>query len=167
MSKFFKEQGKDKKQKESQLREQLDKLNSQKSNIQSHFMEEKISVEEYRELKMNLDDKLFQVQSQLEDIGNEIDPVNEYLTQYVPLLQDLLEFYKKSDGQTKKRILSCIFNEKIYFEENRDAAISYSTPINVLLNASKVLGGLKKEKEVKNDLLSTLAPPSGLEPETL
>ena len=91
----------------------------------------------------------------------------EYLTQYVPLLQDLLEFYKKSDGQTKKRILSCIFNEKIYFEENRDAAISYSTPINVLLNASKVLGGLKKEKEVKNDLLSTLAPPSGLEPETL
>lgn len=167
LSKFFREQGKEKKQKESQLREQLDKLNSQKSKIQSHFMEEKISVEEYRELKMNLDDKVFQVQSQLEDVVNEIDPVNEYLTQYVPLLQGLLEFYKKSDGQTKKRILSCIFSEKIYFEENRDAAISYSTPISVLLNASKDLGGLEKEKEVKNDLLSTLAPPSGLEPETL
>ena len=72
--------------------------------------------------------------------------------------RNLLEFYQNSDGKTKKRILSCIFSEKIHFDENRDAAISYSTPISILLNASKVLGGLKKEKEVKNDLLSTFAP---------
>ncbi|NBX88365.1 MAG: hypothetical protein EBQ97_07615 [Bacteroidetes bacterium] len=74
------------------------------------------------------------------------------------MLENLLDFYRSSDGKTKKRILSCIFSEKIHFDENRDAAISYSTPISILLNASKVLGGLKKEKEVKNDLLSTLAP---------
>jgi hypothetical protein len=35
------------------------------------------------------------------------------------------------------------------------------------MNASKVLSSGKKEKEVKIDLLPTLAPPSGLEPETL
>jgi len=101
---------------------------------------------------------LYQVQLQLEELTEKIDPITEYLSSYVPMLENLLDFYRSSDGKTKKRILSCIFSEKIHFDENRDAAISYSTPISVLLNASKVLGRFKKEKEVNIDLLSTLAP---------
>ncbi len=50
------------------------------------------------------------------------------------------------------------YYEKIYFEENKDAAISLHEPIRVLMNASKVLSSGKKEKEVKIDLLPTLAP---------
>jgi len=41
----------------------------------------------------------------------------------------------------------------------KDAAISFHKPIEVLLNASKVLQRSKKEKEVKKDLLPNLAPP--------
>ncbi len=48
-----------------------------------------------------------------------------------------------------------------------DATINFNLPVRVLLNASKTLVKGKKEKEVKNDLLSCVAPPSGLEPETL
>jgi hypothetical protein len=159
-------EGQERKARESQLKKQIEKLKEQKSALQTHFMEEKITVEEYRELKLAHDDKLFQVQLQLEELTEKIDPITEYLRSYVPMLENLLDFYRSSDGKTKKRILSCIFSEKIHFDENRDAAISYSTPISVLLNASKVLGRLKKEKEVKNDLLSTLAPLTGLEPAT-
>ena len=65
---------------------------------------------------------------------------------------------QKSDGKTKNKILSCIFSEKIYFEENKDAAISLHEPIRVLMNASKVLSSGKKEKEVKIDLLPCFAP---------
>jgi hypothetical protein len=121
-------------------------------------MNDKISVEEYREFKMNLDNEVFQINEELKDIREKIAPIKEYLNNFVPMLDNLLEFYRGSNGKTKKRILSCIFLEKISFSENRDAAISYSTPISVLLNASKVLVGLKKEKEVKNDLLSIMAP---------
>ena len=74
------------------------------------------------------------------------------------MMENLLEFYQNSDGKTKKKILSCIFSEKIHFDENKVAAISFQKPIEVLLNASKVLQGSKKEKEVKIDLLPTLAP---------
>ena len=49
----------------------------------------------------------------------------------------------------------------------KDATINFYLPARVLLNASKTLVKGKKEKEVKNDLLSCVAPPSGLEPETL
>ncbi|MFN5384081.1 MAG: hypothetical protein ACK5CZ_05265, partial [Bacteroidota bacterium] len=158
LSRLFVLEGQERKARESQLKKQIDKLKEQKSALQTHFMEEKITVEEYRELKLAHDDKLYQVQLQLEELTEKIDPITEYLSSYVPMLENLLDFYRSSDGKTKKRILSCIFSEKIHFDENRDAAISYSTPISVLLNASKVLGRLKKEKEVNIDLLSTLAP---------
>jgi len=158
LSRLFVLEGQERKARENILKAQIEKLKSQKSVLQTHFMEEKITVEEYRELKMAQDDKLYQIQIQLDELTEKIDPISEYLSSYVPMLENLLDFYRSSDGKTKKRILSCIFSEKIHFDENRDAAISYSTPISILLNASKVLGGLKKEKEVKNDLLSTLAP---------
>ena len=40
----------------------------------------------------------------------------------------------------------------------------FTTPINVLINASKVCRGTKNKKEVENDLLCILAPQVGLEP---
>jgi hypothetical protein len=61
--------------------------------------------------------------------------------------------------KTKNKILSCILSEKITFDENKDAAISFVTPIQILLNASKGFKRGKKEKEIKNDLLSYMAPP--------
>lgn len=83
------------------------------------------------------------------------------------MLENILDYYQKSDGKTKNKILSCILSEIISFDENKDATINFVTHVSILLNASKVLKRGKKEKEVRNDLLSSFAPPSGLEPETL
>ena len=69
-----------------------------------------------------------------------------------------MDYYQKADGKTKNNILSCILSEKITFDENKDAAISFVTPIQILLNASKGFKRGKKEKEIKNDLLSYWAP---------
>jgi hypothetical protein len=79
---------------------------------------------------------------------------------FCPVLSEL-------DGRNKKQILSCIFSEKVHFENGKAAAPKYTPPIEVLINARGVLEGSKNKKEVYKDLLCTLAPPSGLEPETL
>ena len=44
--------------------------------------------------------------------------------------------------------------------------LELTSPINVLINASKVLKNQDKKKEVENDLLSCLALQVGLEPTT-
>ena len=49
------------------------------------------------------------------------------------------------------------------YENGKAATPKYTPPIEVLINASKVLRSGKKEKEVKLDLLPTLAPSSELE----
>jgi len=69
-----------------------------------------------------------------------------------------LLFHRKSDGKTKKKILSCIFSEKVVLEKGRVATTPFSIPVQVLINTSKVLEGSKNKKEVENDLLSISAP---------
>ena len=83
------------------------------------------------------------------------------------MLQDLVGFFKSVDGKTKNKILGCIFLEKLHFEEKKVATPKFTTPIELLLNASKVLQNGKNKKEVNNDLFLQLAPPLGLEPRTL
>ena len=52
-------------------------------------------------------------------------------------------------------------------EEKKVATPKFTTPIELLLNASKVLQNCRNKKEVKNDLFLQLAPSLGLEPRTL
>ena len=77
------------------------------------------------------------------------------------MLEDLVGFYKSFDGNTKRKILGCIFSEKLHFEEKKVATPKFTTPIELLLNASKVLQSCKNKKEFKNDLFFQFAPPLG------
>ena len=60
---------------------------------------------------------------------------------------------------SKKKILECIFYEKFENLNLRVATTPFTPEIVSILNASKVLGKFKNKKEVKNDLLSIMAPP--------
>jgi hypothetical protein len=73
------------------------------------------------------------------------------------MLENLMSYYRKSDGNTKKKRLSCIFSKKIVLEKSKVATYEFTTPIQVLLNASKVCRGTKKRQEVETDLLSCMA----------
>jgi hypothetical protein len=100
-------------------------------------------------MKQMIDTKVYEIKSNLTDLEDQVAPLKEYLQNHVLMLADLLSFYKKSDGSTKNRILSCILAEKIHFEKNKDAAITFTTPINVLLSAGKSLVRGKKKKRSK------------------
>jgi len=83
------------------------------------------------------------------------------------MLENLVEFYRKADGKTKKKILGCIFSEKLIFEKSKSCNQPFSKPVSILLLIVKELQGSKKKKEVEIDLQSIMAPLSRLERETL
>ena len=140
------------------IKSDIEKKTAQRNNVQELLRDGKLTIEEYRELKNPIDSDLFRLERELSILNEETTPFKDYIRNHVPMMENLLEFYQNSDGKTKKKILSCIFSEKIHFDENKVAAISFHKPIEVLLNASKVLQRSKKEKEVKKDLLPILAP---------
>ena len=94
-------------------------------------------------------------------------PYKNYINKEVPMLENLVEFYKRADGNTKRKILGCIFSEKLIFEKGKSYNRPFSKAVSILLLIIKELQGSQTKMEVENDLQSIMAPPSGLEPETL
>jgi site-specific DNA recombinase len=85
-------------------------------------------------------------------------PYKTYISKTIPILENLTGFYREADGQTKRKILGCIFSEKLVLENGRVATTPFTIPIQVLFKITKVLQGSKNKKEVENNLLSALAP---------
>ena len=83
------------------------------------------------------------------------------------MIENLSQYWDKADGKTKKKILGCIFTEKFESFDSESCNNIFTPEIESIMLASKVLGNNKNKKEVKNDLLSNMAPPLGLEPRTL
>ena len=59
-----------------------------------------------------------------------------------------MEYYRKADGKTKKKILGCIFAEKFVLEKGRVASTPFTIPVQVLLNIIKGFQRSEKKKEV-------------------
>ena len=136
-------------------------------NLQNSFLDGDITSTEYNKMKSRIESELSQKQIKLDRLKSTKSPFKEYLSKTLPMIENLSQYWDKADGKTKKKILGCIFKEK--FEDfNFERCNHIFTPeIESIMLASKVLRKNKNKKEVKNDLLSKMAPPAGLEPATL
>jgi hypothetical protein len=94
----------------------------------------------------------------LKDIVDEQSPIKKFLFEDIPLLTDVVSLYIQSNGMMKRNILRCIFSEKIYFDEKKDATIIYTKPIKTILLISNSLNLYKQKKQVNLDLFSVIAP---------
>jgi hypothetical protein len=52
---------------------------------------------------------------------NGMTPFKQYLTKQVPMFENLVSFYRTSDGKTKNKILACTLSEKLVLEKSRVA----------------------------------------------
>ncbi len=82
------------------------------------------------------------------------------------MLENLVSFYREANGNTKFKILNCIFEEKLIVENGRVATTPFTEPIRVLFDLNEALKESKNKKEVDIDLFLISAPSPGLEPGT-
>ena len=94
-------------------------------------------------------------------------PFKVYLNKTLPMIENLSQYWDKADGKTKQKILGCIFTEKFENFDFESCNHIFTPEIKSILLVTNVLKSGKNKKEVKNDLLSKMAPPLGLEPRTL
>jgi hypothetical protein len=117
-----------------------------------------INGDTYQELRTEVESNIYHTEINLKDMVDEQNPLRKFLFDDIPTLEHIVEFYQRSTGVMKRRIFGCIFSEKIYFNEEKDATIIYTKPIEVILQISNELGNHKNKKEVNYDLFSQLAP---------
>ncbi|HEX8277411.1 MAG TPA: recombinase family protein [Segetibacter sp.] len=99
-----------------------------------------------------------------ETLKNLPDDFSKYLTYGFSLIGNLSHYYTNAEVKTKKKIIGSIFPEKIFFENNSYRTTKINSVIELLFNAGATFRN-KNRSEISD--LSTVAPPSGLEPETL
>lgn len=140
------------------VKKELDKLELRKSNLQNDLMDRVISSEDYQEMKGRVEKDIVFMKDKLTELQQEISPFKRYIQKEIPMMENLMEFYRKSDGATKKKILSTIFDEKLVLERGKVLIPIFTEPIQLILKISEVLRSSDKKKEVDFDhsLVATL-----------
>ena len=151
----------------SNIQRDLEVFEKRKDNLQAKYMDDKISSDSFNEMMDKVNIETARLQNTLDRLQQEMTPYKKYIKHTIPMLENIVEYYRKADGVTKNKILCCIFDGKLIIENGRVATTPFTVPVQILLNANKVLGRSEKKKEVESDLLTCLAPPAGLEPATL
>jgi len=133
-------------------------LRRQLTHLRDEFLKRNISGETYQELRTEIESKVYHTEVNLRDITDEQTPMKKFLFEDVPTLEHIVDFYKQSNGVMKRRILGCIFSEKVYFNKEKHPVVKYTKPIELIKLIFNEIKIQKNKKEVENDLFSQLAP---------
>lgn len=87
---------------------EVEKLKKRREFINNEYMDAKLSSEDYQELKNSINSKLFKINNQLDELNKQTSPFKDYVDKQIPMLENLVEYYKSVDGKTKN--LSSINN---------------------------------------------------------
>jgi hypothetical protein len=68
--------------------------------------------QDYQEMKGRVDKEIVLVKNKLTDLQQQTSPFKVYIHKEVPMLENLPEYYRKSDGNTKKKLPGRIFAKK-------------------------------------------------------
>jgi DNA invertase Pin-like site-specific DNA recombinase len=142
----------------TRIERELVNYRQQLTHLRDEFLKRHITGDTYQELKTEIESNIYRSEINLRDIVDEQSSFKKFLFEDIPLLVNVLTFYKQSNGMMKRNILRCIFSEKIYFDEKKDATIIYTKPIETILLISNSLNLYKQKKQVNLDLFSCVAP---------
>jgi len=59
------------------------------------------------------------LERRLRDLTAGVSLCKVYINQTLPMLENIVEYYRRADGKTKKKILGFIFSKKLVFENGR------------------------------------------------
>ncbi len=147
-----------------------DLINSIKKKIEKTddlLLSGQIEPSSHQRLISSLNQELESHEMQLSVHKSEKVPYSQLLKKNRHLLPNIFEYYTKADGITKNKILGSIFANKFEIENGEVRTAKWLPIIEDILLINNDLENDKNKKEVISDLFSQVAPPSGLEPETL
>ncbi len=158
MKKLFEKDDYQRKDDIQKTRKELEKLELRKSNLQNNLKERVITSHDYQDMRGRVNKEVVLKKDKLTDLQKEVSPFRIYIQTEVQMLENILEYYRKSDGVTKKKILNTIFAEKLIVVNGKVATPVFTEPIQLILRISEVLRRSEKKKEVdlNQSLVATL-----------
>jgi site-specific DNA recombinase len=123
---------------------ELEKNRERRENLQGMLLDGKIMPEDYQQMKQKIDKETAILNGKLGELQQKLTPFRKYLKKTITMLENLAGYYKQADGKTKKKILSCIFAEKLVIEKGKVATTPFTIPFRFYSILSRVSTGRKK-----------------------
>jgi site-specific DNA recombinase len=154
------------KQDTKQLELELVRVEERKKKLAETFLNEELSAQDYSELKQTLEQRIMELKVQISDNKEQQNGLLEEIKNAILFIPKLVESYRNSDVQEKKKLIGSIFPQKFIFQDGKVGTTELAESFALILNNSK---GFKKQKSGQNkyfNCLSALVVPLGIEPST-
>lgn len=150
--------------KRKSLEASIKQVKEQIGVLDERFASGNLPVERYNRLSQNLEDRGNELVMEHATLGKASADYEKYVATTNILLSDVSGFYSKASLMGKPKLIGSIYPEKLIFDGEKYRTENINKVFSVLATVDK---GFKKKSPANFARLSTLAPPSGLEPETL
>jgi site-specific DNA recombinase len=148
------------------LTKELNRLKAQKENLQNSFLDGGLSTSDYTELKKRVEERITDVKVQLNDLTERKNGFQEQLQQQFKILPNLVEWYRNSTVQEKKKLIGSIFPERFKFVKNEVRTTKINEMVALILRYTGRFKEIKKGQTSYYTHLSRLVTSSGFKPET-
>lgn len=118
----------------------------------------------YKRLKESLSRECTQLRLRIDELKKTESGFAEYVRYGVSLLSNLPQYYSNATLEGKQKMLGLIFPEKLVFDKGSYRTNEPNEIIELLCSKDKVFESNKKGQEVKNNNLSYMVAPPGIEP---
>ena len=150
--------------KREKLKKQIEEVKMRIENLQDLLVDMKIDTESYAKANSRYSAKLSELKQQLSEIQTTSSQYKTWLNKGVHMLKNLENHYVNSSVNQKQQLLSSIFPENLFFEENKCRTGRINEVMRLILQTDSMLAN-KKRGQISNKLnLSPLVEPEGVEP---
>jgi site-specific DNA recombinase len=147
--------------------EMIAQINSNLVSLENKFIADAFTYEEYNLIKIRYKEELAECRHKKDELTIDKSLIKKYLEFGMPFLMDMKKHYQCATLETKQKIISSIFPEKLIFSNNKYRTAKTNQLLTLLTFNINELGQKKSGQTNKKIDLSTMAPPLGLEPRTL
>ena len=156
--------------KEKKIQDCLKSISNSESKLKSiddKLINNTLDIDNYTRIANSLNNDIKQSHKEIAMLSDTETNLDKQLKYGISFISHLDYYYINAPLELKGKITSSIFPEKLIFDENNYRTKNKNSLVSLLCSDSISWRGDHKEKAIISDGLSSLAPPSGLEPETL
>ncbi len=151
MEDLFKSEGKDRKSEIVQLEKQLKERKEIRVKASIKLVDDEIDKNTFNQLKERLDNEVLELSSRVSELKAGDNGFLDHCKFGFTLLSSLNTFYQEADLNSKQKLISSIFPEKLSFTGMEYRTSKPSEILNLLFLNQSELQGEKTKLPVKND----------------
>lgn len=147
-----------------QVKEALEKVNTELGNARKLLLNNEIEPSEYRLIKSDYEKKITSLESRLIELSKQTNNIEPLLNKAISMLSCLDTLYEIGDNKTKRDIIGSIYPEKLVFDGFHYRTARLNEAVELIYSLDKGFSENKSGQTESNFDLSTLVTRPGFEP---